>query len=137
MQFKNVITSCLALPVAALILASCAYANGSDAMAAPDTAAAAPAPAADAAKAANQVTISNFTFSPQTLTVPAGTTVTWLNSDDTIHRVRIQDLNETSAALDTDGKYSFKFDKPGTYKYFCTMHPVMQGTVIVEAPKGG
>ena len=135
MRSITLITNYLALPFAAFLMAGIAHADDMKAMAAPPTPAPASAPANNAAKTANVITISNFTFSPQTLTVPAGTTVTWTNSDDTIHRVRIQDLDETSPALDTDQSFAYKFDKPGTYKYFCTMHPMMTGVVVIQAQK--
>jgi plastocyanin len=89
--------------------------------------AAAPASAEEIA-----VKIGNFTFGPQELKVKAGTTVTWTNEDDIPHTV--VSLNTfRSKVLDTDGKYSFTFATPGTYTYFCSLHPHMTGTIIVEA----
>ena len=81
------------------------------------------------------VKIDNYSFTPQTITVPAGTTVTWTNSDDVPHTVAATDLAFHSKAMDTDEQYSHTFDAPGTYKYFCTVHPRMQGTVVVEKKK--
>jgi amicyanin len=92
--------------------------------------AASPALAADAA-----VKIANFTFGPQELKVKAGTTVTWTNEDDIPHTV-VSPNNFRSKVLDTDGSYSFTFTTPGTYKYFCSLHPHMTGTVVVEAATG-
>jgi len=85
---------------------------------------------------ASAVAIDNFTFTPQTLTVKAGTTVTWTNRDDIPHGVA-SDNNAfpKSKALDTDDSYSFTFATPGTYKYFCYVHPHMTGTIVVE-PNG-
>ena len=85
---------------------------------------------------AGAVAIDNFTFTPQTLTVKAGTTVTWTNRDDIPHGVA-SDNNAfpKSKALDTDDSYSFTFATPGTYKYFCYVHPHMTGTIVVE-PNG-
>jgi plastocyanin len=80
---------------------------------------------------ASKIVITNFTFDPKTITVPVGTKVTWTNKDDTIHRVMITDLKAKSDALDTDQSFSYIFDKSGTYGYFCTMHPMMTGTVVV------
>ena len=91
----------------------------------------APARAEDAA-----VKISNFTFSPPQITVKAGTTVTWTNDDDIPHTVTSSTLAFKSAALDTDDKFSFTFTTPGTYKYFCSLHPHMTGTIVVEAVSG-
>jgi plastocyanin len=81
------------------------------------------------------VKIDNFTFGPQELRVKAGTTVTWTNSDDIPHTV-VSPNNFRSKVLDTDGRYSFTFTTLGTYKYFCSLHPHMTGTVIVEAATG-
>ena len=86
---------------------------------------------------AGAISIDNFTFTPQTLTVKAGTTVTWTNRDDIPHGIASQTNAFTrSNALDTDDSYSFTFTTPGTYKYFCYVHPHMTGTIVV-APKNG
>ena len=81
------------------------------------------------------VKIGNFTFGPQDLKVKAGTTVTWTNEDDIPHTV-VSPGKFRSKVLDTDGKYSFTFTTPGTYNYFCSLHPHMTGTVVVEAQTG-
>ena len=87
--------------------------------------------------AALAVSIHNFTFAPQTLTVKAGTAVTWSNKDDTVHGVA-SDNNAfpRSKALDTDDIFAFTFTTAGTYKYFCYVHPYMKGTIVVQ-PNGG
>jgi plastocyanin len=90
----------------------------------------APARAADAT-----VTIDNFTFEPQRLTVKAGTTVTWANQDDIPHTVASDTKLFKSKALDTDDKFSFTFATPGVYDYFCSMHPHMTGEIVVESGK--
>jgi len=87
---------------------------------------------AAAESGADEVTIDNFTFTPQTLTVKAGTTVRWINHDDIPHTVLSQDRKVKSAALDTDDAFSYKFDVAGTYAYFCSVHPKMTGTVVVK-----
>jgi plastocyanin len=81
-----------------------------------------------------EVKIDNYSFSPGTLAVPAGTTVSWTNRDETIHTVVAQDAGHTfkSGGLDTDDKFSFTFDKPGTYVYICTVHPYMTGKIVVQ-----
>jgi plastocyanin len=80
-----------------------------------------------------QVTIDNFSFTPATLTVSAGTAVTWVNHDDIPHTVVSDDKTTfKSHALDTDEKFSFTFAKPGTYSYFCSLHPKMTAKVIVQ-----
>ena len=92
---------------------------------------------ADADTAASAVSIDNFTFGPQSLTVKAGTTVTWTNKDDIPHGIASSNNAFTrSQALDTDDSYSFTFTTPGTYQYFCYIHPHMVGTVVVEAAPG-
>jgi plastocyanin len=92
--------------------------------------ASAPAQAADIA-----VKISNFTFNPQQVTVKAGTTVTWTNEDDIPHTI-VSPPAIRSKALDSDDKFSFTFTTPGTYQYFCGLHPHMTGTIVVEAATG-
>jgi plastocyanin len=87
--------------------------------------AAAPAPAQPT------VTIGNFTFGPETLTVKAGTTVTWVNGDDVPHTVVATDKTFRSKVLDTDDRFAFTFTKPGAYAYFCSIHPHMTGKVVV------
>lgn len=84
--------------------------------------------------ASNAVGIDNFAFGPGSLTVKAGTTVTWTNHDDEVHTVVSTDNPQLfkSAGLDTDDTFSFTFDKPGTYKYFCSIHPRMVGTIVVN-----
>jgi plastocyanin len=83
------------------------------------------------------VGIDNFTFNPQQLTVKAGTTVTWTNRDDIPHGIASANNGFTrSNALDTDDAYSFTFTTPGSYQYFCYIHPHMTGTIVVEAATG-
>jgi amicyanin len=83
------------------------------------------------------VSIDNFTFNPPTLTVKAGTTVTWTNKDDIPHGIAATGNKfQRSQALDTDNSYSFTFTTPGSYQYFCYIHPHMTGTIVVEAATG-
>ena len=79
-----------------------------------------------------EVKIDNFSFGPATLTVPAGTTVSWTNRDDIPHTVVSTEGVFKSKVLDTDEKFSFTFSKAGSYPYFCSIHPKMTGKVIVE-----
>ena len=91
-----------------------------------------------AAQAADtQVKIDNFTFNPRTITVKAGTTVNWTNADDIPHTVTSTTQAFKSKALDTDDKFSFTFTTPGTFTYFCALHPHMTGTIVVEAGGAG
>ena len=89
------------------------------------------APTAAAANAAT-VKIDNFAFLPATLTVTAGTTVTWKNEDDSPHRIGDKNGTFTSAALDTDDAFSHTFAAPGEYPYICTIHPRMVGKIVVK-----
>jgi plastocyanin len=89
--------------------------------------------AADQPAAANaEVKIDNFSFGPQTLTVPVGATVTWTNRDDIPHTAVSADGVFKSKVMDTDEKFSYTFTKPGTYPYYCTIHPKMTGEVVVQ-----
>jgi plastocyanin len=88
-------------------------------------------------KPAGAISIDNFTFSPAKLTVKAGTTVTWTNKDDIPHGIGSANNAFTrSKALDTDDAFSFTFTTPGTYQYFCYIHPHMVGMIVVEAATG-
>ena len=90
----------------------------------------------EAQNAPSTVAIDNFTFNPQQLTIKAGTTVTWTNKDDIPHAIAAVNKQFKSKALDTDDAYSFTFATPGTYEYFCSLHPHMTGTIVVEAEAG-
>jgi plastocyanin len=79
-----------------------------------------------------EVKVDNFSFGPMSLTVAVGTTVTWTNRDDIPHTVVSTDKVFKSKVLDTDEKFSFTFDKAGTYPYFCSVHPKMTGSVVVQ-----
>jgi amicyanin len=91
-----------------------------------------PASATAAPAAGVEVKINNFIFAPSTLTVPAGTPVTWTNRDDIPHNVVNADKTIKSKVLDKDEKFTFTFARPGTYSYVCTLHPGMKGTVVVQ-----
>ena len=94
--------------------------------ASPGSSAKAPQPASA------EVKVNNFSFGPATLTVTAGTTVTWTNRDDIPHTIVSTDKVFKSKVLDTDEKFSFTFTKAGTYPYFCSIHPKMTGSVVVQ-----
>ena len=87
---------------------------------------------AAAAPATMEVKIDNFSFGPMTITVAVGTTVTWTNRDDIPHTVVSTDGVFKSKVMDTDEKFSFTFTKAGTFAYFCSIHPKMTGTVVVQ-----
>jgi plastocyanin len=82
--------------------------------------------------ASMEVRVDNFTFGPDTLTVPANSTVTWVNKDDVPHVITSNDGLFKSKALDTDDKYSYTFTKAGTYAYYCSVHPKMVGKIVVQ-----
>lgn len=92
----------------------------------------APRSMASASTAANEVSIENFSFAPATLTVKAGTKVTWINRDDVPHTVDENDKRFKSGPMDTDDQFSYTFSSPGTFSYFCALHPKMVGQIIVK-----
>jgi plastocyanin len=80
-----------------------------------------------------EVKIDNFSFGPATVTIPAGTTITWTNNDDVPHVVSSDDNKMfKSKALDTDDHFSFTFTKSGTYNYYCAIHPKMVAKIVVQ-----
>jgi plastocyanin len=120
MRTKIKLITCLAVPFAAGILVAAAISFPVISAPAPDS----------------KVEIDNFAFSPDRITVKTGTTVTWLNADDTPHTVAASSKLFKSKALDTEDSFSFTFTTPGVYQYFCSLHPHMAGTVVVEATTG-
>jgi len=119
MTRKNVWFAGLAMPVMIVMLLLLA---GSPSVTANDQPSAANA----------EVKIDNFSFGPQTVTVPIGATVTWTNRDDIPHTVVSTDGVFKSKVRDTDEKFSYTFTKAGTYPYFCSVHPKMTGTIVVQ-----
>ena len=82
--------------------------------------------------AATEVKIDNFSFGPQTVSVPVGAKVTWTNRDDIPHTVVSTEGVFKSKVQDTNEQFSFTFDKAGTYPYYCSIHPKMTGKVVVR-----
>jgi plastocyanin len=82
--------------------------------------------------APNSIQVKDFMFMPTTLTVNAGEQVIWVNKDDEPHTVVSDSGLFRSGAMDTDESFSFKFDKPGTYHFTCSIHPRMVGTIVVK-----
>ncbi|HKW74637.1 MAG TPA: cupredoxin family copper-binding protein [Terriglobales bacterium] len=82
--------------------------------------------------ATTQIKIDNFSFAPLKVSVRAGTTVQWTNRDDIPHTVVSED-NATfkSQVLDTDQEFTYTFRKPGTYRYYCSLHPRMAAEIVV------
>jgi plastocyanin len=125
------VLAAVAMPTLALALSATGCQRGR----APATASPPEAGAATTAAAAaevRRVSIDNFNFDPPSLTVPAGTTVTWANRDDVPHTVTAYDKHFASGTLDTDGQFAHRFTAPGTYDYYCAVHPHMTGRVIVK-----
>jgi plastocyanin len=118
MMRKSVYIACL---FATVMVATLLLPAGS-----PDSSAKTPQPATA------EVKIDNFSFGPATLTVAVGTTVTWINRDDIPHTAVSTEKVFKSKVLDTDEKFSFTFTKAGTYPYFCSVHPKMTGSVVVQ-----
>jgi Icc protein len=109
--------------VRALLLALCVAAAG----------ALAPMPVSRADDAAAYaITIRDFAFTPRNLTIRVGSKVTWTNKDEEPHKIAEANSTFASQPLDTDGDFSYRFDTPGSYEYFCTLHPRMTGKIIVE-----
>ena len=117
MQSPDFRRGCVALLLAALFAAS--------------TPGAAASPAT--AKPAATIELKTFMFTPAALTVVAGTTVTWKNLDAEPHTVASVDGAFRSGALDEGDSFAFTFDKPGSYRYVCSIHPQMVGTILVKA----
>ena len=84
------------------------------------------------ASAATVVEIHNMKFNPANLTVTAGTKVTWVNQDESPHTVTDKGKVFRSAALDTKDSFSYTFAAPGEFTYFCTIHPMMVGKIVVK-----
>jgi plastocyanin len=119
MKGKN---ACVASVAATVVIAIVLLLAGSPIVSANDQ----PSPANAGVK------IDNFSFGPQTITVPVGATVTWINHDDIPHTSVSTEGVFKSKVLDTDEKFSYTFTKSGTYPYYCTIHPKMTGTVVVQ-----
>jgi 3',5'-cyclic-AMP phosphodiesterase len=80
---------------------------------------------------ATSVVVDNFSFAPASTVVVPGSTITWTNKDDVPHNIVSTDQKFKSPVLDTDQQFSHSFDAPGTYKYYCSIHPKMTGQIVV------
>jgi plastocyanin len=89
-------------------------------------------PAAADPPDSNRIVVKDFMFTPNSLTIKAGSSVTWANMDDEPHNVVSDAGLFRSGAMDTNESFSFKFDKPGTYHFTCSIHPRMVGTIVVQ-----
>jgi plastocyanin len=115
--------------VAVLLLAGCSQSRPVATTAGPTTGLSITAPAAPVR--GNQVTIDGFAFEPASLTVTAGTTVTWTNRDEEPHTVAASDGSFHSPGMGTGGTFTHTFSAAGTFDYVCSIHPMMHGTVVV------
>jgi len=89
--------------------------------------------AGDEAGGKAQIEIKDFHFNPQTLTVKSGEKITWVNRDEEPHTVvSVEKQFKKSPPLDTDQEFAIIAGEPGTYTYFCSVHPKMTGTIVVE-----
>ena len=79
----------------------------------------------------HDVAVDNFSFAPATTSVPIGSTIRWTNRDDVPHNIVSTEQKFKSPVLDTDEQFSHRFDAPGSYKYFCSIHPTMTGRIVV------
>jgi len=84
------------------------------------------------AEVVTQITIKNFAFTPASVSIPAGTKMTWVNNDSITHTVTSDTGAFDSQSITPGSTYSFTFTQPGTYKYHCSIHSTMTGTVIVQ-----
>jgi plastocyanin len=81
----------------------------------------------------NRIEIKDFAFNPQTITVKSGAKITWINRDEEPHTiVSVETQFKKSSALDTDQEFTITAGVPGTYTYYCSVHPKMTGTIVVE-----
>jgi len=85
-----------------------------------------------AAATAPQLTLEHEKFGPATVTIRAGTTVTWVNNDGDLHTVTSSQGLFASPGLDPGDTFAYRFTAPGTYPYFCAVHPHMKGTILVQ-----
>jgi plastocyanin len=118
--------------VLAVLAVVAACGSGPSGGATPSPSPSAPSTGSSAAGGGSTVEIKNFMFTPKTLTVPAGTTVTWKFDDSTEHTVAANDNSFTSSALANGQTFTHAFSTAGTVAYHCSIHPFMTGTIIVK-----
>lgn len=115
----------LALVISALVASGCSYSTSNS-----NTSPSTPVNSTQDPTGANTVRMKNFAFSPSTLTVKKGTTVVWINDDSAPHQIKSSTFN--SQRLNQGQSFTFTFDTAGTFDYSCSIHPVMQGKIVVE-----
>jgi plastocyanin len=115
-----------------MLVITCSFSGCTSAQNPPTTTPTAPSPAGGS----NLIAIKNFAFSPATLTIKAGATVTWMNQDGAPHQIASDPgapVAFKSESLANGASFEFTFTQPGTYSYYCTIHPSMKGTIIVQS----
>ena len=123
MKTKIIYSSLFVLLIAVLSILSCSKSNSYNSGNTPSTA---------------SVSIKNMAFNPLSLSITTGTTVTWVNNDNTAHTVTADDGSFNSGTIAVGAKFTRAFSTTGTFAYHCTLHPEMVGTVVVaKAPGGG
>ena len=128
----------IAALLAVLAVAACGSSGSGGTAASPAASAAAPsaaaseAPSAEAGGGGDAVTIQNFAFGPQSLSVAVGTTVTWTNADSAAHTATADDGSFDSKSIAAGSTFSQTFDTAGTFAYHCSIHPNMTGTIEVK-----
>lgn len=122
----------LTLVIVAIVAVGCSSTTTTTTAAPGGETTAAPPTTAAAGGGGTAVTLENFAFSPATVTVKVGDTVTWTNNDSATHNVTADDGSFKSPDFGQGGTFSFTFQKAGTYTYGCTIHPQMKGTVVVQ-----
>ncbi len=122
MKTKIFYSGALAIVLAAILFVSCSksYNSGSNNATTPAS-----------------ITIKNMAFNPASLSVSAGTTVIWTNSDTTMHTVTADDASFNSGNIAIGATYSRAFNSAGTFSYHCTLHPEMTGKIVVTGTMGG
>ncbi len=128
---KQLLVTAIACASLATITA-CGSSSSTKASAPAASGAATSAPAAAAGASSDMVTIKNFMFSPMSLDVKVGTTVTWMNTDSVDHTVTASDKSFNSGNLASGKTFSYTFTKAGTYAYICNIHQYMTATVVVS-----
>jgi plastocyanin len=126
MTMRRLVGPLLLVAAVAIIAAAC-NGTGSTAYSAPASTAA----TTTAATATNAATIKGFAFQPDVLKVEVGAKVTWTNDDTVAHTVTADTNSFASGNLQPGGSFSFKFTRPGTYAYHCSIHPSMHGSIVV------
>lgn len=124
---KNNIISTIVLMIIALLIVGCNQQNTTQPIASPSTS----APAENPEGNNNVVMINHFVFEPSEITIGAGETVAWKHNDNVAHKIVSEELFESNV-MNRGDQFTYTFDKPGEYSYYCSIHPSMTGKIIVK-----